>query len=118
MQPSGRRRAYLPHGQWVDWWTGERLDGRALARPRRADRPRPAVAARRHRRARSGPTAARRRRPTDPLVLRVAEGEGTDALVVPLEHGPVTIRYEDGEVTWDGPVPGAVQIERVGSTTG
>ena len=118
MQPSGRRKAYLPHGQWVDWWTGERLDGGRwldLEVPidrvplwQRAGTVVPLGPDRQH--VADGPT--------DPLVLRVAEGVGTDALVVPLEHGPVTIRYEDGEVTWDGPVPGAVKVERVGSTTG
>lgn len=30
------------------------------------------------------------------------------------ERGVVTIRYEGGEVTWDGTPPGAVDIERTG----
>ena len=26
--PDGRRRAYLPQGEWTDWWTGRRFAGR------------------------------------------------------------------------------------------
>src|SRR5262249_3597660 len=26
---AGERRAYLPRGEWVDWWTGERAEGGA-----------------------------------------------------------------------------------------
>jgi alpha-D-xyloside xylohydrolase len=28
MDPSGRRRVYMPDGRWTDWWTGQRLEGR------------------------------------------------------------------------------------------
>lgn len=28
LEPSGRRRAYLPEGRWLDWWTDEVVDGR------------------------------------------------------------------------------------------
>lgn len=27
LEPSGRRRAYLPEGRWLDWWTDEVIDG-------------------------------------------------------------------------------------------
>ncbi len=27
LDPSGRRRAYLPEGRWLDWWTDEIVDG-------------------------------------------------------------------------------------------
>lgn len=28
LEPSGRRRVYLPEGRWLDWWTDETVEGR------------------------------------------------------------------------------------------
>lgn len=28
LEPSGRRRAYLPEGRWLDWWTNDTIQGR------------------------------------------------------------------------------------------
>jgi alpha-D-xyloside xylohydrolase len=33
--PEGRRQVYLPAGRWVDWWSGEVLDGGGYRRVRR-----------------------------------------------------------------------------------
>ena len=41
------RRTYLPRGEWLDWWTGEPLDGRPLDRRRCPARPDPALGPRR-----------------------------------------------------------------------
>ena len=97
----------------MDWWTGERLDaGRWHGLDVPIDRvplwqPAGTVV----------PLGPDRQHvgdgPTGPLVLRVADGAGTSTLVVPLERSPVTIRYEGGEVTCHGDVPGAVEVERV-----
>ncbi len=114
LSPSGRRRAYLPAGGWVDWWTGERLSGGRwldldvpLDRTplwQRAGTVVPLGPDRQH----TGDG------PTDPLVLRVADGPGTYELAVPLEDGTVTVRHRDGDVSWEGPAPGQVVVERNG----
>jgi alpha-glucosidase (family GH31 glycosyl hydrolase) len=108
---SGRRRAYLPDGEWVDWWTGERLAGGAwlsLEVPidriplwQRADTVVGMGPDRQH--VGDGPT--------DPLVLRLAEGAGRHELSLPLETGVVKVTASDGELRWEGPVPGEVRVE-------
>jgi alpha-D-xyloside xylohydrolase len=110
--PTGTRKAYLPAGRWIDWHSGEAVEGGRwldldvpLDRIPLWQRAGTVVAL--------GPDRQHTADgPTDPLVLRVADGPGEHHLRLPLERGEVAVHLLDGDLRWTGDVPGEVVVER------
>ena len=98
MDPSGRRRVYLPDGCWTDWWTGQRLEGRRWIDVEMPLERTPLYM-------REGaviPMGPRMlhvgERPTDSVTLRVAPltSDGERVHSIALDHGFAQSRYQAG----------------------
>lgn len=110
--PDGRRRVYLPHGAWTDWWTGQVFDGgRWLTIDVPLDRM--PLWVREGGVVPLGPVQQHvEERSIDELEVRVGRFRGAGTTVFPADLGgrTVTLTYTaDGEgghdVTADPPVP-------------
>ena len=109
MDPSGRRRVYVPHGTWTDWWTGAAVaGGRWIEVECGLDRI--PLWIREGGLVPLGPEMLHvGERPTDEVTVRLAPfaGDGATEITVLVEGGDATVRYVassgDHRVEIEGP---------------